>query len=211
MAPPRIAIIFYSLYGHVTKLAQAEKLGIEQAGGKVDMYQVPETLPEEVLTKMKASPKPDYPVITLDKLLEYDAFMFGIPTRYGNMPGQWKASTAIVLDALWDATGKLWVAGSLAGKYVGMFVSTSTPGGGQETTGMTMMTTIVHHGMIYVPFGYSRSFAQLGNLTEVHGGSPWGAGTFSAPDSSRQPTELELEMATSQGKLFYEIVSRVQF
>lgn len=200
---PKVAIIIYTMYGHIGKMAEAVREGVESAGGKATIYQVPETLPQEVLTKMYAPAKPDYPIITLDALTQHDAFIFGIPTRYGNMPGQWKA--------FWDSTGQLWAQGKLAGKYAGIFVSTAGPGGGQETTALNTMSTLTHHGIIYVPFGYSHAFGHLSNLTEVHGGSPWGAGTFASGDGSRQPSALELEMASIQGKAFYSTVAKVNF
>lgn len=132
---------------------------------------VKETLPNEVLAKMHAPGQTDaIPFITPQKLEEYDAFLLGIPTRYGNFPAQFKV--------FWDATGKQWTAGAYHGKYVGIFVSTSTPGGGQETTVANSMSTLVHHGMIYVPLGYRNAAPLLSNMDEVRGGSPWGAGTF---------------------------------
>ncbi|KAK9447615.1 flavoprotein-like protein [Limtongia smithiae] len=197
---PKIAIILYSMYGHIVQMAEAEKAGIEKAGGTVDIYQVPETLSEEVLAKMYAAPKPAYPVASADTLTEYDGFLFGVPTRYGNFPAQWKA--------FWDHTGGLWAKGALTGKYVGQFVSTASPGGGQEITFANAMSTYVHHGMIFVPLGYSPAFAQLTNLSEVHGSSPWGAGTFSAGDGSRQPSDLEKEIASLQGEAFYNTVAK---
>lgn len=119
---------------------------------------------------MHAPPKPDYPVITPNDLTQYDAFLFGIPTRYGNFPAQWKS--------FWDATGQLWATGALYGKYAGVFVSTGTPGGGQETTASQAVGTFTHHGMNFVPLGYRHTMPLLSRLDEVHGGSPWGAGTF---------------------------------
>lgn len=119
---------------------------------------------------MHAPPKSDIPVIDAKTLESYDAFLFGIPTRYGNFPAQWKA--------FWDTTGAQWSTGAYWGKYAGVFVSTGTPGGGQESTVISAMSTMTHHGIIYVPLGYKHSFGQLANLSEVRGGSPWGAGTF---------------------------------
>ncbi|KAJ7624632.1 NADH-quinone oxidoreductase [Roridomyces roridus] len=203
MSSPKIAIITYSMYGHITKMSEAVKKGIEEAGGSVTVYQIPETLSEEVLTKMYAAPKPDLPIMTPEILATYDAFLLGIPTRYGNFPAQWKA--------FWDSTGKLWTAGALAGKYAGVFVSSAGHGGGQESTVIAALSTLAHHGVAFVPFGYSHAFPQLSNVTEVHGGSPWGAGTFAGPDGSRQPSELELEIAAIQGKAFYGVVSKVAF
>lgn len=103
-------------------------------------------------------------------LTKYDALLFGIPTRYGNFPAQWKA--------FWDKTGGIWASGGYWGKYAGLFVSTGTQGGGQESTALAAMSTLAHHGLIYVPLGYKTTFGQLSNLSEVHGGSAWGAGTF---------------------------------
>lgn len=119
---------------------------------------------------MHAPPKPDYPVIAPNDLTNYDAFILGIPTRYGNFPAQWKA--------FWDATGQLWATGALHGKYASVFVSTGTPGGGQETTVLQSVGTLAHHGINFVPLGYKHTMPLLANLTEAHGGSPWGAGAF---------------------------------
>jgi len=200
MSGPKIAIVIYTMYGHVAKLAEAEKAGIEAAGGQATIYQIAETLPQEVLTKMHAPPKPIYEVIDAQKLATFDAFLFGIPTRYGNFPAQWKA--------FWDTTGGLWASGGLHGKFAGVFISTAGHGGGQESTAIASMSTLVHHGIKFVPLGYARAFGQLTNLSEVHGGSPWGAGTFAGPDGSRQASALELEIATIQGQTFYEQVSK---
>jgi NAD(P)H dehydrogenase (quinone) len=197
---PKIAIVIYSMYGHIVKLAEAEKAGIEAAGGTATIYQIPETLPQEVLTKMHAPAKPDLPIITPEILASHDAFLCGIPTRYGNFPAQWKA--------FWDSTGQLWASGALAGKFAGVFISTAGHGGGQESTALASMSTFIHHGINFVPLGYALAFGQLTNLTEVHGGSPWGAGTFAGPDGSRQPSALELEIATIQGKGFYTTVAK---
>ncbi|KAH3675545.1 hypothetical protein WICMUC_002634 [Wickerhamomyces mucosus] len=194
MSQKNIAIIIYSLYGHVAKLAEATKAGVNAAGGKATIYQVPETLNEEILTKLHAPPKSNYPIATAQTLVDHDAFLFGIPTRYGNFPAQWKA--------FWDTTGGLWAKGALHGKPAGVFVSTGTPGGGQETTVINTLSTLTHHGIIYVPLGYKYTFPQFSNLNEVRGGSPWGAGTFAGADGSRNPTELELEIATIQGREF---------
>jgi len=200
---PKIAIVIYTMYGHIAKMAESVKSGVEGAGGKATIFQVPETLPQNILDLMHAPAKPDYPIFSSEQMPEYDAFILGIPTRYGNMPAQWKA--------FWDSTGALWGSGALAGKYVSVFVSTAGPGGGQETTVLNSLSTFTHHGLIFVPLGYSHTFPQLSNLEEVHGGSPWGAGTFASSTGARQPTPLELEVAAIQGKAFYNIVSKVKF
>lgn len=138
---------------------------------------------------MYAPAKPNYPILTLEKFAEYDGWVFGIPTRYGTMPAQWKvtpccdmiSSTTRVntfVKTFWDSTGKLWQTGQLFGKYAATFVSTSGPGGGQETTALTTLTTFTHHGINYVPLGYGYSnaageacFALMSNVDEVHGGT----------------------------------------
>jgi NAD(P)H dehydrogenase (quinone) len=114
------------------------------------------------LEKMHAlNAKPNYPIATPELLAGLDGFLLGIPTRYGNMPAQ--------LRAFWDSTGQLWAKGQLAGKYAGIFISTASPGGGQESTAYTAMSTLAHHGILYVPLGYKHAFAELSNLEEVHG------------------------------------------
>ncbi|THH27773.1 hypothetical protein EUX98_g6422 [Antrodiella citrinella] len=203
MSAPRVAIVIYTMYGHIAKLAESVKAGVTEAGGSATIFQIAETLPQEALTKLYAPAKPDYPILAPDDLANYDAFILGIPTRYGTFPTQWKA--------FWDATGGLWAKGALAGKYVSLFVSTGTPGGGQESTALAAISTFTHHGLIYVPLGYSTTFELLSNLTEVHGGSPWGAGTFAGGDGSRQPTPLEVDLATRQGKYFWNVVNKVKF
>lgn len=148
---------------------------------------------------MHAPPKPDYPEASVETLKEYDLFLFGIPTRYGNFPAQWKA--------FWDRTGGLWASGALYHKKAGVFISTGTSGGGQETTAISTMSTLVHHGIIFVPLGYGPTFPLLTNLDEVHGGSPWGSGTFAGGDGSRSPSLLELTIAEAQGTEFVKAVS----
>ena len=192
------------MYGHIQKLAEQEKAGIEAAGGKADLFQVAETLPQGVLDMMHAPSKSEtIPTITPDELEKYDAFLLGIPTRYGNMPAQWKA--------FFDSSGKQWQTGAYWGKHVGVFISTATMGGGQESTALAMMSTFVHHGLVYVPLGYKTVFGNLADLSEVRGGTPWGAGTFAGADGSRSPSAKELELAKKQGEAFYQTVSRVSF
>ncbi|GIZ44732.1 hypothetical protein CKM354_000792300 [Cercospora kikuchii] len=203
--PPKIAIIYYSVYGHIKLLAEAQAKGIKAASGQVDILQVPETLSEEVLVKMHAPPKESrYTILDSPETLEkYDGFLFGIPTRYGTWPAQWRS--------LWDQTGPLWVRGALSGKYAGLFISTASLGGGQESTAIAAMSTLAHHGMIHVPLGFKSVSHILSDISEVRGGSAWGAGTFTAPDGSRQPSAKEIELAEVHGKQFYETIARVNF
>lgn len=134
------------------------------------MFRIAETLPEEVLKKMHAPPKPSYPTFEVKNLVDYDAFLLGIPTRYGSMSAQWKT--------FWDATGQLWGTGALHGKFAGIFVSTGSQCGGQEATPLSMITTLAHHGICYVPLGYKHTFASFMNSQEARGGGPLGAGTI---------------------------------
>ncbi|KAK8664824.1 hypothetical protein V6N13_084597 [Hibiscus sabdariffa] len=189
----KVYIVYYSMYGHVEKLAQEIKKGAESVEGvEAKVFQVAETLPEEVLGKMHAPPKTDAPIITPNELTEADGLLFGFPTRFGMMPAQFKAFL--------DSTGGLWRTQALAGKPAGFFYSTSAQGSGQETTALTAITQLVHHGMIFVPIGYSFG-AGMFEMEQVKGGSPYGAGTY-AGDGSRQPSELELAQAFHQGKYF---------
>ena len=152
---------------------------------------------------MRAPAKPDYPIATHETLTTYDTFLFGIPTRFGNFPAQWKA--------FWDTTGGLWAAGALAGKYAGVFVTVGSQGGGQGETVQSSLSTLAHHGIIYVPLGYKSVFPLLTGMEEVHGGTPWGAGAFTGADDSRKVSALELEIAKIHGKTFAELLSRVTF
>ncbi|XP_039049913.1 probable NAD(P)H dehydrogenase (quinone) FQR1-like 1 isoform X2 [Hibiscus syriacus] len=189
----KVYIVYYSLYGHVEKLAQEIKKGADSVEGvEAKIWQVRETLPEEVLGKMHAPPKTDAPIITPDELAEADGVLFGFPTRFGMKPAQFKAFL--------DSTGGQWRTQALAGKPAGLFYSTSAQGSGQETTARVNLHQLVHHGMIFVPIGYTFG-AGMFEMEQVKGGSPYGTGTL-AGDGSRQPTELELARAFHQGKYF---------
>ncbi|KAK9763544.1 hypothetical protein K7432_009673 [Basidiobolus ranarum] len=196
---PKVFIILYSLYGHVYTLAESIKEGLESTGSvDVSIFQVAETLSEEVLEKMHAPPKPNIPVITPAELVQADAFFFGIPTRYGSMPSQ--------VQSFWDATGSLWMQGALRNKFASVFFSTAGQHGGQETTALTFMSTLVHHGIIFIPNGFASP--HLSDNSEIVGGSAWGAGTLAGPDGARQPTVKELEVAKSQGQNFAQIIAK---
>ncbi|CAO3655218.1 unnamed protein product [Mucor fragilis] len=192
-----VYIVIYTLYHHIYKLAVEIQKGLEAQGVNVKVFQVQETLSDDILQKMHAPAKPDLPIITVDQLTEADGIIFGIPTRFGTMPAQ--------LKALLDATGKLWATGALAGKFAGTFFCTASQHGGQETTALTTVTYFAHHGMVYVPFGFAS--AHLFDNSEVVGGSAYGAGTVANGDGSRQPTEKELEIARTQGENFGKVVT----
>ncbi|OAY79016.1 NAD(P)H dehydrogenase (quinone) FQR1, partial [Ananas comosus] len=184
---------------HVEKLAEEIKKGASSVVGvEAKLWQVAETLPEEVLTKMGAPAKSDVPIIKPNELVDADGIIFGFPTRFGMMAAQFKAFL--------DATGGLWRTQQLAGKPAGIFFSTGTQGGGQETTALTAVTQLTHHGMIFVPIGYTFG-AGMFEMENVKGGSPYGAGTF-AGDGSRLPSELELQQAFHQGQYFATITKK---
>lgn len=197
----KVYIVYYSTYGHVEKLGQQIKKGAESVEGvEAKLWQVPETLPDEVLEKMQAPPKSDVPIISPSELVEADGLLFGFPTRFGMMAAQFKA--------FMDSTGTLWRNQQLAGKPAGIFYSTGSQGGGQESTPLTAITQLVHHGMLFVPIGYTFG-AGMFEMEKVKGGTPYGAGTF-AGDGSRQPSELELDLAFHHGKYFAGIAKKLK-
>ncbi|KAE9596614.1 hypothetical protein Lal_00007723 [Lupinus albus] len=197
----KILIVFYSMYGHVEGLAKRLKKGVDGVEGvKGVLYRVPETLPIEVLAQMKAPPKDDtIPEIMVADLVDADGLLFGFPTRYGSMAAQMKG--------FFDSTGQLWKEQKLAGKPAGFFVSTGTQGGGQETTAWTAITQLAHHGMMYVPVGYTFGPGMF-KMESIRGGSPYGAGVF-AGDGTREPSETELALAEHQGKYMALIVKKL--
>ncbi|GAB9470870.1 Nad quinone oxidoreductase [Globisporangium polare] len=195
-----VAIVYYSTYGHIATLAEQIKEGVESVEGvTATIYQIQETLPEEVLAKMYAAPKKEHPIATPDVLKEADGILFGFPTRFGSFPAQVKA--------LFDSTGGLWSTGALVGKPAGIFFSTGCQGSGQETTAFTSLTYLAHQGMTYVPLGYRSPL--LFSFDEIHGGSAWGAGTLAGPDGSRKPSQLELDVAKVQGESFAQIAKKL--
>ncbi|KAI9503983.1 hypothetical protein GGI25_000864 [Coemansia spiralis] len=195
----KIFVITYSTFGHINKVAESVVKGLEKAGAQVGRYQIAETLSDEILAKMHAAPKPDFPVIQASQLPEADGYLFGFPTRYGTTPAQVKA--------FFDATGGLWAKQALAGKSAGFFFSTASQHGGQEVTVLTSLPILAHHGIIYVPLGYPHP--NLFTNEEVVGGSPWGSGTIANSDGSRQPTEKELELAELQGEKFAAVAAKL--
>ncbi|KAG5567002.1 hypothetical protein RHGRI_002534 [Rhododendron griersonianum] len=202
MPTTKVYIVFYSLYGHVEDMARKIQQGANGVEGvEATLWQVPETLPDRVLEKMKAPDKPhDVPEIRPEQLVEADGFLFGFPSRFGVMAAQFKA--------FFDATHELWATQALAGKPAGIFWSTGFHGGGQELTALTAVTQLAHHGMIFVPIGYTFGSGMF-EMNEVKGGSSYGAGTYAA-DGSRQPTELELQQAFYQGKYVAEFTKKLK-
>ncbi|MCL5260740.1 MAG: NAD(P)H:quinone oxidoreductase [Gammaproteobacteria bacterium] len=195
-----VQIVFYSMYGHIYKMAKAIEEGVKQvAGANVSLFQVLELVPEEVLIKSGAKEAQKQfqhiPVAKTSQLVEADAIIFGTPTRFGNMCAQ--------MRNFLDQTGGIWAKGGLIGKVASVFSSTATQHGGQETTITSFHSTLLHHGMIIVGVPYSA--AGLTYMDAVSGGSPYGSTTLAGADGKREPTANELEIARFQGKHVAEI------
>ncbi len=200
----KIQIVFYSMYGHVYKLAEAVAEGTREVPDtEVTIYQVPELVPDEVLEESGAKAAreafADIPIAKPETLADADAVIFGTPTRFGNMCAQ--------MRNFLDQTGSLWFKGALIGKVGSVFASTATQHGGQETTITSFHSTLLHHGMIVVGTPYSEQ--RLMNMKEITGGTPYGATTLAGADGSRQPTENELAIAKFQGKHVAEITTKL--
>jgi NAD(P)H dehydrogenase (quinone) len=200
----RIQVVFYSMYGHIYRMAEAVAEGARQVqGAEVALYQVPELVPDEALVKSGAKAKraafAHVPVIEPDQLAEADAILFGTPTRFGNMCAQ--------MRQFLDRTSKLWLSGALVGKVGSVFASTASQHGGQETTITSFHSTLLHQGMIIVGVPYTEQ--RLVVMDQVSGGTPYGATTLAGPDGSRQPTENELAIARFQGRHVAEITRRL--
>jgi NAD(P)H dehydrogenase (quinone) len=191
----KVLVLFYSVYGHIYRMAEAIAEGVREVkGAKVELRQVPETLPAEILQKIGAVEAQKtfahIPVCTIDELVQADAIIFGTPTRFGNMCGQ--------MRQFLDATGPLWAQGSLIGKVGSVFTSTATQHGGQESTILSFIITLLHHGMIIVGLPYS--FQGQMRIDEITGCSPYGASTIAGGKGERMPSENELAGARFQGK-----------
>ena len=200
----KVQVVFYSMYGHIYKLAEAVAAGArEVAGSEVSVYQVPELMPDDVLEKSGAKAAraafAQVPVIRPDQLAEADAIIFGTPTRFGNMCAQ--------MRNFLDQTGGLWMKGSLIGKVGSVFTSTASQHGGQETTITSFHSTLLHHGMVVVGVPYSEQ--RLVDMSQVTGGTPYGASTLTGGDGSRQPSENELAIARFQGRHVAQIAARL--
>ena len=200
----KVNVIFYSMYGHIYKMAEAVAEGAKSvAGTEVKVLQVAETIPDEVLEKYGAKAArasfATVPTATLNDLTEPQAIIFGTPTRFGNMAGQ--------MRNFLDQTGQIWFSGGLVGKVGSVFASTATQHGGQETTITSFHHTLLHHGMIIVGVPYSEK--GLLDMSAISGGTPYGATTLAGADGSRQPSANELNIAKFQGKHVAEITSKL--
>ncbi len=201
----KIQVVFYSMYGHVYKMAEAVAAGAREVDGtEVTLYQVPELVPEDVLEKSGAKKAREafahVPVIRPEQLAEADAILFGTPTRFGNMAAQ--------MRNFLDQTGGLWMKGALIGKVGSVFTSTASQHGGQETTLTSFHTTLLHQGMVIVGVPYSEQ--RLLTMEEITGGTPYGATTITGADGSRQPSDNELAIARFQGRYVAQIAKRLK-
>ncbi len=191
----KIQVVFYSMYGHVYRMAEAVAEGAREAGDtEVSLRQVPELVPDEILEKSGAKAAraafSHVPIVKPAQLPEADAIIFGTPTRFGNMAAQ--------MRNFLDQTGSLWLDGALVGKVGSVFASTATQHGGQETTIVSFHYTLLHQGMIVVGVPYSEQ--RLLNMGEITGGTPYGATTLAGVDGTRRPSENELAIARFQGR-----------
>jgi NAD(P)H dehydrogenase (quinone) len=202
--PAKIQIIFYSMYGHVHRLAEAVAQGAREVPGtEVQLLQVRETLPDEILQKMGAIEArkafANIPIADPNRLADADAIILGTPTRFGSATAQ--------MQAFLDATGSLWVKGALIGKLGSAFTSTASQHGGQETTIMSIATFFFHQGMVIAGVPYSNK--ELLTLSEMTGGTPYGATTIAGPQGERQPSANELAIAKAQGRHVATIASKL--
>ena len=196
----KVLVLYYSSYGHVEQMADAVAEGARAGGAEVDIRRVAETAPREVTEAAHYKTDTAHPVIEgPDALAQYDAIIVGAPTRYGRMPSQ--------MAAFWDTTGGLWMRGALIGKVGAAFTSTASQHGGQETTLFSIITNLLHQGMVIVGLDYGFK-GQMG-VTDVLGGTPYGASTIADGDGSRQPHAEELAGARYQGKRVAETAAKL--
>ena len=187
----KVLVLYYSSYGHIEQMAQAIAEGAEREGARVDIKRVPETAPDDVVQAAHFKTDQPAPIAEVEDLPDYDAIIIGAPTRYGRMPAQ--------MAAFMDRTGPLWARGALNGKIGGAFTSSATQHGGQETTLFSLITNLLHLGLVIVGLPYS--FRGQMTLDEVAGGTPYGATTIAGGKGQRQPSAIDLDGARHQGAL----------
>lgn len=195
----KVLVLYYSTYGHIETMAQAVAEGARSAGASVDVKRVPETVPEGIAQAAHFKLDQKATLATVAELENYDAIIVGAPTRFGRMPGQ--------MASFLDQAGGLWARGALHGKVGGAFTSTATQHGGQEVTLFSIITNLMHFGMVIVGLPYSHA-GQM-TLDEVVGGSPYGATTIAGDKGQRQPSAIELDGARHQGKLIAQTANRL--
>jgi len=195
----KVLVLYYSSYGHIERMAEEVAAGAREGGADAVVKRVPESVPEDVARKSGFKLDQKAPVAKVEELAEYDAIIFGTPTRFGNMAGQMKNFL--------DQAGGLWMRGSLVGKVAGVFTSSATQHGGQESTILTFVPVLMHLGFVIVGLPYSFQ-GQMGHA-EVMGNSPYGASTIAGGDGSRQPSKVDLEGARYQGKYIAQVAAKL--
>lgn len=195
----KVLVLYYSTYGHIETMAQAVAEGARSAGANVDLKRVPETVSPEIAKSAHFKLEQAAPVATVAELEHYDAIIVGAPTRFGRVPGQ--------LASFLDQAGGLWARGALNGKVGGAFTSSATQHGGQEVTLFSIITNLLHFGMVIVGLPYSHQ-GQM-TLDEIAGGSPYGATTIAGGQGQRSPSAIELEGARHQGRLIASTANRL--
>jgi NAD(P)H dehydrogenase (quinone) len=198
-AMAKVLVLYYSAYGHIEKMAQAVAEGARQAGASVDIKRVPELVPEQIAKAAHFKLDQAAPIATIEDLPKYDGIVIGTPTRFGRISSP--------MAHFLDQAGGLWARGALHGKVGGAFASSATQHGGQETTLFSIITNLLHFGMVVVGLDYGHA-GQM-TLDEITGGSPYGASTIAGSDGSRQPTENELVGARYQGRKIAETASKL--
>jgi NAD(P)H dehydrogenase (quinone) len=196
----KVLVLYYSSYGHIEQMAYAVAEGVRAAGADATVKRVPELVPDEVARKSSYKLDQAAPIATVDELSQYDAIIFGAGTRFGVVASQMRNFI--------DQTGGLWAKGALLGKVGSVFTASATQHGGQESTILTMLPTLMHHGMVVVGLPYA--FEGQSRLDQIVGGSPYGASTITASDGSRQPSEIELEAARFQGRHVAQIAAKLR-
>ena len=196
---PKVLVLYYSAYGHIEKMAEAVAEGAREAGATVDIKRVPELVPEEIAKKSYYKLDQKAPVAKVEELADYDAIIVGVGTRFGRMASQ--------MAAFLDQAGGLWAKGALHGKVGGAFTSTASQHGGNETTLFTIITNLLHFGMVIVGLDYGHA-GQM-TLDEITGGSPYGASTIAGGQGQRQPSENELVGARYQGRKIAEVAKKL--
>ncbi len=196
---PKVLILYYSAYGHIETMADAVAQGAREAGAQVAVKRVPELVPEQIARQAHFKLDQRAPVATIEELADYDAIIIGTGTRFGRMSSQ--------MANFLDQAGGLWARGALHGKVGGAFTSTATQHGGQETTLFSIITNLLHFGMVVVGMDYGHA-GQM-TLDEITGGSPYGATTVAGGDGSRLPSENELTGARYQGRKIAETARKL--
>jgi NAD(P)H dehydrogenase (quinone) len=195
----KVLVLYYSAYGHIEQMAHAVAEGARETGATVDVKRVPELVPQEVAEKSHFKLNQPAPVATVDELADYDAIIVGAGTRFGTVASQ--------MRNFWDQTGGLWFNGKLVGKVGSVFTSSATQHGGQESTILGFIPTLLHHGLVVVGLPYA--FQGQTGLDEIKGGSPYGASTITGGDGSRQPSKVELDGARYQGRHVASIAAKL--